>query len=413
MSYKRAIYKATRNKQIYEALTRAVANFRGNRARAFSKHPSIKNKAKRLKHVKEKALTNIEALIKTCKDAVEEVGGYFYLARNEEDAVKYVLEVVGTGKLVVKSKSLTCEEIGLNKALEEVGNTVVETDLGEFIIQQLNEKPMHILSPAIHIPKERVAKLFSHMAGREIPPKVEELVKFARKHLRGYLTRADVGVTGANAIAAETGTIFIVENEGNARFVSNTPPTHIVVAGLEKLLPTLEDCLLLVEVASVYAGYVAPSYVSMISGPSKTGDIEKLIVRGVHGPKELHVVLLDNGRSLMARDPTYRQALYCVKCGGCLYECPVYQLVGGYFGDRYFGGLGALWALYASRKPDIALSIAYTCTLCGRCVKHCPLEIDTPSIVAKVREELTKKGFTPEGVKKLLEELERDGYPKF
>jgi L-lactate dehydrogenase complex protein LldG len=257
-----------------------------------------------------------------------------------------VREIIGTGKVIVKSKSMLGEEIGIRKALEETGNEVWETDLGEFILQLKDERPMHILTPSIHIPKEQVAEIFSKFFGREIPEEIQDLVKVVREFLREKYFQADFGITGANVVAAETGQLIIIENEGNARLCSAAPPVHIVIVGLEKLVPTFSEAMKTAEVTWRYASYTVPGYVNIISGPSKTGDIEKEITYGAHGPKELHVIFVDNGRSKIMEDKDFGQALNCLRCGGCMFECPVFQITAGHYGKTYLGGIGSIWTVF-------------------------------------------------------------------
>jgi len=257
--------------------------------------------------------------------------------------------------------------------------------LGEFIIQKLGSRPMHILSPSIHVPKEDVAKLFSEITGEQLEPDIAKLVATARKLLREKYFEADIGMSGANVVAADTGTLFIIENEGNIRLVTGAPPVHITLVGMEKLVPTLADAYKVAEATWRYANYTVPSYVSLISGPSKTGDIEKVITYGAHGPKEFHVIFMDDGRTELAKHPVFSQALYCLRCGGCLYECPVFAVTAGHFGDKYFGGIGAVWAGTISQNREKAASMAYTCLTCGRCKIRCPVEIDTPTMCVELR----------------------------
>ena len=191
-------------------------------------------------------------------------------------------------------------------------------------------------------------------------------------------------------MAAETGTLVVIENEGNVRLCTSAPPVHIALVGMEKLVPTLADANKVAEVTWRYAGYDIPSYVSLISGPSKTGDIEKVTTYGAHGPKELHVVFLDGGRTRLAQNPKLRQALYCLRCGGCLYECPVFAVTAGHFSDKYFAGIGAVWAAIVNEAPEKASSIAYTCLTCGRCRERCPVNIDVPEMIIELRKILAE-----------------------
>jgi len=404
-TYKNMLYEALENEFIRTALRRAIKSFRTNRDKAIRKYPEVEEKRKKLRKVKEFVLTHLDEMVKITIESFETMKGHAYYAKTVKDALKIFDEIIGSGKIIVKSKSITSEEVDLNEFLEERGNAVYETDLGEFIVQNLGGKPMHILSPAIHVPKEKVAELFSKITKQKVPPDVNQLVSIARNLLREKFFEADVGISGANAISANTGSIFVIENEGNARFTTNAPPIYIALAGIEKIVPTLMDGMLLVEVVSRYASYYVPSFVSIISGPSKTGDIEKIPVYGVHGPKEVHLILLDNGRSEIAKDPIFREALYCIRCGACLYECPIYALTAGYFGYKYFGGIGAIWTAFIAGGLEKAFPIAYTCTLCGRCVKACPMEIDVPEMVLKLREILSRKNYIPKFVENMVHKI--------
>jgi L-lactate dehydrogenase complex protein LldG len=316
--------------------------------------------------------------------------------------------------MIVKAKSITSEELEFNKVMTAYGNTVYETDLGEFIVQLLDERPMHILAPAVHVPRERTAKIFSEVAGKEMPADPEKLTMFAREFLRDKYFKADVGFSGANFITADTGTMFLVENEGNIRFATNAPEIHVAVIGVEKLMPTLSDAMLGLEVLMRYAGYLTTSYVSMISGPAKTGDIEKVVVYGAHGPKELHVIFLDNGRMKAAADPVYKEMLRCLRCGACMYECPIYPLVSGHWGYRYMGGIGVPWTALVSGGLAKAAPLAYSCTLCGRCSQICPAGIDSSKLIERLREDLKKEGLVPEFVREMAEMVLDHGtpYPK-
>jgi len=393
------------------ALRRAVESYVSNKKKVLSKLKHLRALGLEVRRIKEESISRMHELVKEASEAIEENNGKAYVARTSEEARRIVAEIVGEGKLIVKSKSLTCEEILLREYLEEEFKCkVVETDLGEFIVQVRGEKPTHIINPSIHVPREEVARTFSKLAGRELPSDIPTLVAFAREYLRKYYMKADVGISGANVVAAQTGTIFIVENEGNARFSTNAPPVHVCVVGIEKVVPTLSDAFKVIEVLPAYAtGVTMAAYVSMITSPSRTADIEKKVVYGAHGPKELHVVFLDNGRSEIARHPVFREALYCLKCGGCLYECPVYRVLDGRFGHNYFGGVGSVWTAY-TRGFDKAL-FAYLCTGCGRCREVCPVRVDVPRLVEELRAELVKMGFKHPKAEQFFKNIALAGNP--
>ena len=388
--YKKEIMAAAHNERIGIALSRAIKRYRANIDDALKKFPDTIEMAEEVREIKKKAIDKMEQLAEQACEAIEANNGKAYIAKTAGDALSIIGKLVGTGKLIVKGKSMTGEEIELREHLEESGNEVYETDLGEFIIQQLGSRPMHILSPAIHVPKEDVARLFSRITGEELPPDIGILVATARKLLREKYFQADIGMSGANVVTADTGTIFLIENEGNIRLATGVPPVHIALVGMEKLVPTLSDAYKVAEVTWRYANYTVPSYVSLISGPSKTGDIEKVTTYGAHGPGEFHVIFMDDGRTDLARQPILRQALYCLRCGGCLYECPVFAVTAGHFGDKYFAGIGAVWAAMISHNPEKAAAIAYTCLTCGRCKIRCPMNIDTPEMVVELRRLIAK-----------------------
>jgi iron-sulfur cluster protein len=390
--YKKEIMGAAHDDRLRLALSRSIKSFRANVKNALEKFPHTLKMADEVREIKEKAIPRMEELARQAVATIEENHGRGYIARTNDEALEIISELVGTGKLIVKGKSMTGEEIGLREHLEEKGNEVYETDTGEFIIQKMGSRPMHILSPSIHVPREDVARLFSKVMGQEILPDsdIAEMVAAAREFLRDKFFKADIGISGANVVAAETGTLFIIENEGNIRLSTGAPPVHIALVGLEKLVPTIGDAYKVTEVTWRYANYTVPSYVNLVSGPSKTGDIEKVTTYGAHGPKEFHVIFLDGGRTELARHPIMRQALYCLRCGGCLYECPVFAVTAGYFGDKYFGGIGAVWAAMVSQDMEKAASIAYTCLTCGRCKQRCPMQIDIPEMIIELRRSLAE-----------------------
>ncbi len=389
--YKKEIMAAAHDEKIRVALSRAIKSYRANVINAIQQFPHTLELAKEVKIIKETSIGRMQQLVEIACNSIEANHGKAYIAKTGEDANKIIAGIVGRGKLVVKAKSMTGEEIGLRQYLEKQKNDIYETDLGEFIIQKLGSKPMHILAPAVHVPKEDVAKLLSKLTGKKIPPdNIDNMVAAARELLREKFFKADVGISGANVVAADTGTMFLIENEGNIRLATSAPPIHIALIGMEKVVSNLGEAFKVSEVTWRYANYTMPTYVSMISGPSKTGDIEKTITYGAHGPKELHVIFLDGGRIELAKNPILRQTLYCLRCGGCLYECPVFSVTAGHFGDKCFAGIGAVWAAMLSDNPEKGAALAYTCLTCGRCKVRCPVNIDTPELVVELRRLLTQ-----------------------
>jgi iron-sulfur cluster protein len=383
--YKKEIMDAAHNERIRIALSRAIKSYRANINDALKKFPHTIKLAEEVREMKEKAISKMEQLAEQACEAIEANNGKAYIASTADDALNIIKGLVGSGKLIVKAKSMTTEEMELREHLEEWGNEVYETDLGEFIIQKLGSRPMHILAPAIHVPREDVAQLLSQITGEKLPPDIETLVTTVRKLLREKFFQADIGLSGANVVAADTGALFLIENEGNIRLATGAPPIHIALVGMEKLVPTFSDACKVAEVTWRYANYTIPQYISVVSGPSSTGDIEKVITYGVHGPKEFHVIFMDGRRTELAKHPILRQLLYCLRCGGCFYECPIFGVTAGHFGDKYFAGIGAVWAAMITDNKEKAAALAYTCLTCGRCKIRCPMKIDTPEMVVELR----------------------------
>lgn len=389
--YTKNLNDASKDENINRAITRAVKSFRTNVAATLERFPHTVALAAEVREIKANAIKNNQKLLKQAMASIERNHGSSYFAKDADEAIQIVDKIMGKGKVVIKGKSMVGEEIQLRHRLEELGNEVWETDLGEFILQLKKDRPMHILSPAVHVPREQVAEIFSKFFKKEVPPDIAQEVAVVREFLRDKYFTADVGISGSNAVAADTGQIVIIENEGNVRLVTGTPPIHIVIVGIEKLVPSFLDAMKVAEINWRFAQYDAPSYVNVISGPSKTGDIEKVITYGAHGPKEFHVIFLDNGRSEMINNPDFNQALFCLRCGGCMYECPVFQVTAGHYGRTYLSGIGSIWTAFVDGGVEAAAPMLYTCLRCGRCVEQCPMKIDVPSLVGELRSQLVEE----------------------
>jgi len=385
--YTKNLNKATQDENLTRAVTRAVKSYRQNVEAAMSQYPHTPALAEEVRTIKDYSMANNKELLERAMQAIESNHGQAFYAEDREAAMNIVKKIVGQGKIIVKGKSMLAEELNLREALQEEGNEVWETDLGEFILQLKNDRPMHILAPSIHVPREQVAEIFSKFFQKEIPADIAEEVSVVREFLREKYFAADVGISGANVVAADTGQIVIIENEGNVRLCTGVPPVHIVIVGIEKLVPTFQDAMKVSEVTWRYANYGAPGYVNIISGPSRTGDIEKVITYGAHGPKEFYVIFVNNGRQAMMSDENYRQALHCLRCGGCMYECPVFQVTAGHYGRTYLSGIGSVWTSFVE-GVESAAPMLYTCLRCGRCVERCPMQIDVPKMVGRLRSEV-------------------------
>jgi iron-sulfur cluster protein len=351
---KREVRRALRDKNLQNALKKASANHfsKFKKTRDEVPWPEIKEKARA---VREACVPKLDGLIEKFSEEATAAGSRVYRTSTPEETLALIEKILRQSKarLIVKSKSMVSEEIGLNPYLEKKGFKVVETDLGEWIVQLAGERPSHITAPALHKTKEEVAELFSKHLGRPVPPDIQEMVKITRQELRQVFIDADVGISGANLAIAESGTLVLVSNEGNARLVTGLPPVHIALVTAEKFVETMEQATTLLKaLITGSSGHKMTSYVSFITGPSKTTDIEKELVIGVHGPREVHIIVLDNGRLDISRDRDFEEILYCLKCGGCMLQCPVFQAVGGhvYGGQVYPGGIGILLTA-ATRSP--------------------------------------------------------------
>jgi iron-sulfur cluster protein len=397
--FRRRINEAVQNPQLRLALRRATETFGQMRASGMA-GLDLDKLRRELRAIKEEAIADLPRLAQRFREEAEGTGAVVYQAADAADANRFAVEIArqrGT-KLAVKSKSMVTEEIELNQQLAAAGVEVVETDLGEWIIQLAGERPSHLVGPALHKTREEIAQLFTDRLGEEVPAQAQALVKVAQRRLRRYFVEADMGISGANAALAETGTLLIVTNEGNSRLVTTLPPVHLAFLGYEKILPGLREAAVLLQLLSRSAGgQKMTAYVSYITGPSRTVDIELTPVRGVHGPGEVYIILLDNGRWRMWEDPQFREALYCIKCGACLNVCPVFRLVGGHvFGHIYTGGIGCiLTAFHHGLKA--AADPTQLCIGCGQCVEVCPTLVDTPRMVLALKERMATEQGLPRG----------------
>ena len=385
--FKHAVRQAACNPQLALALERATSVFAAQRAKVYA-GVDFKAVQAEIGAIKAQAIESLPDLLAQFKEEATKAGATVHEARDAAAARQRILEIVQSrqAKRVVKSKSMLTEEIELNKTLAKAGIDVVETDLGEWIIQLAGERPSHFVGPAMHKTREEVAELFSRVVGRPLPSDPEVLVRVARQELRQAFISADVGISGANIAIADTGTLVIVTNEGNSRLVTTLPPVHIAVVGIEKIVPDLMTAAAILKyLPKSAAGQKITSYVSFITGPSRTADIELTLTTGVHGPKEVHIVLVDNGRNRLRDDAEFREALHCVKCGACLNVCPVFRVVGGHvFGHVYQGGIGAILTAFHD-SIDAALDPLQLCAACHRCADVCTAGIDIPRLVVALR----------------------------
>ncbi len=396
-AFKDRSVKALQDTALQQALARAYGGFVHNRQAAVDALPEFGELCERAAKIKDHALEHLDHYLETFESALAAHGGKLHWASTPEEACQQIIAICRARQAhrIIKGKSMVGEEIALNDALEASGFEVVETDLGEYIIQLAKEPPSHIIAPAVHKTRAEIAQLFHtfhhHLERIEPLTEVPEIVEESRQVLRSAFLGADVGITGANFLVAETGSVVVVTNEGNGDLVSTLPPVHVVVTGIEKVVPTLDDVMTLLRVLGRSAtGQVMTAYTSLLTGPRRAGDQD--------GPGAMHVVLIDNGRSAMLGTP-FRDMLRCIRCGACLNHCPVYGAIGGHaYGWVYPGPMGSVLTprmLGLSAAPDLPQA----CTLNGRCEAVCPVRIPLPSLMRKLRAEAFAEHITPARVR--------------
>jgi len=357
---------------------------------------------KRAEALKQKSINELDDYLIEFEGKFTERGGKVIWAPEAKDAIKEILSILKKhrAKTVVKSKSMTTEEIEFNEALKKKKIESLETDLGEYIVQIADEKPYHIVTPAMHKSKENIAELFNEKFGTDKNSSPEELTAFVRDLLREKFTEADVGVTGANFIISDIGAIGLTENEGNGFMSVSFPKVHIVIVGIEKVIPSLEDLdLFLPLLATNGTGQKITVYNSIISGPKQENEVD--------GPEEMYVILLDNKRTELLKHKIQRVALNCIRCGACLNACPVYKNIGGHtFGTTYSGPIGSVISPFMNGIKDYK-HLSFASSLCGKCSDVCPVRIPLHELLLYNRNYFVRKKHTTG-----IERLSMYGYKK-
>jgi L-lactate dehydrogenase complex protein LldF len=382
------VNKALDNTDLQRALTDAMTGLRAKRNKAFESLDFEKGRAD-LKQRRKANLDRLPELIEQFKTRLEAVGGKVHFAKDAAEARDVIAQICwnagsqqpkGGPMIVTKVKSMATEEIELNPFLEALGMEVVETDLGERMVQLTHTRPSHLIAPAIHLTKEDAANVFGTEAT------VEAIQLHARTSLRQKFIDATVGISGANMAIAETGTIVLVTNEGNADLTTTLPPVHIALFGIDKVVATLDDAVAMLRMLPRSGtGQIMTSYVNWITGPSRSADIEQSLAIGVHGPREMHCVILDNGREEMRANPIFRDALTCIRCGACSNACPPFMAVGGHqFGHIYTGPIGLVVTPFHHGVEEADLPNAL-CTQCNACQEICPVDIPLPRQILEHR----------------------------
>ena len=365
------------------------------RSSSIKDSPSAKRLMNRVREIKKYSIENNNELLEQLRESFKRNDIELKLAKTSADALKIIddLLVEYDATTLAKAKSNTLGEINLKEHLKDNGIDVVETDLGDRILQlkKTDNKPVHPTGPASHLNISKITDIVNDSLDVSVNPEAREIMEVVRQDVLKRLKNARVGISGANAITSEEGSLVMVHNEGNISIIS-LKDLHIIVAGIDKIVPSLEDAISLVKLETIFAtGNFVTSYMNVISGPSKTADIEKKLLKNMYGAERVVVILLDNGRS-----EATAECLYCIGCGNCVVHCPVYNAVGNEFGfNNYLGGRGVAMSKFIEDDETCFNSGLYMCTLCGLCTLNCPVAIPTNEIIENMRKLSTDVGFYP------------------
>jgi L-lactate dehydrogenase complex protein LldF len=389
MHFKRKAADNLGNEKLQRALEKLQTKFVDGRAAAIAELPNFEDIRDAAAEIRERAINHLDRYLLRFEQEATARGAVVHWAETADDVNRIVADIAAQHGVqrIVKSKSMVSEECGLNDALEARGLNVLETDLGEYILQLAHEPPSHIVAPVVHKTKEDIADLFVDKHHRPRTTRIAELCREAREVLRPGFLAADMGISGANFIIAETGSVFIVTNEGNGRLATTLPRVHVAITGIEKVVPTLEDVTTLLRLLPRSAtGQSITNYVSVLTGIKGKEDAD--------GPEHFHVILLDNGRSRLL-GTALQPMLRCIRCGACMNHCPVYQNIGGHaYGWVYPGPMGSvLTPVFVGLEN--ALDLPNASTFCGRCAEVCPVKIPLPDLLRQLRNRQVERHLRP------------------
>lgn len=398
---------------------RKVFNNLKDRIEPLVKSPKIQALQKRVIDIRKDAIDNNEELLAIAMKSLKENDIDCFYAKDDEEARRILLDLINeeiensnidkNEVYIAKSKSNTLREIDATQFLEDEGMTIVETDLGDRILQLKKDdnSPVHPTGPASHLTVHDIAKIVNESMNLDLPAEPRSIMEAVREDVLSLLEKSSIGLSGTNSIAAEDGAVLMVHNEGNISLVQNKK-LHIIVAGIDKLVPLLEDCVSIGKLETAFAtGKPLTSYINIVAGPSKTADIEKKLLKNMYGAEKVAVILLDNGRK-----DAIKECLWCIGCGNCVVNCPVYNVVGNEFGyHSYLGGRGVALSKYLKDNKGSVDSGLYMCTLCGICTENCPVLTPTNKIIEDLRNSTQKDGLSREQHKKIRDNIKEKGSP--
>ncbi|WP_425800729.1 LutB/LldF family L-lactate oxidation iron-sulfur protein [Desulfitobacterium sp. Sab5] len=387
----KALDKALKDDFLRMATRRATDRLRHQKLNAVNQLGDWEEWRQAGEKIRNYVILNLDYYLKQLIENVEKNGGHVHLAKTPQDAVNVVQEIYRKhkAKLILKSKSMISEEIHLNPAIEKDGVEVVETDLGEYIMQIAQEPPSHIIVPAMHKNRDQIAKLFEPIAGHPLTSDTPTLTKFVRGKMREKFLKGEIGISGCNFAVAETGTIAMVTNEGNGRMVSTLPKVQITLMGMERIVPSFKELAVVLNLLARSAtGQRLSAYTTLYTPPRREGDTD--------GPEEWHLVILDHNRSEILGDPDFRDSLRCIRCGACFNVCPVYRQVGGHaYGSVYAGPIGVVITPLLEQNYDTWGHLPYFSSLCAACSEACPVRIPLMDLIVKHRDRKVATGHTP------------------
>ena len=398
---------------------RKVFNNLKKRIEPLTKSPKIQVLQKRVIDIRKDAIDNNDSLIEAAKKSFKDNDIDLFIANDDEEARKILLDLINeeiessdinrNDVYIAKSKSNTLREIDATEFLEKNGINIVETDLGDRILQLKKEdnSPVHPTGPASHLTVNDIARIVNESLDLDLPAVPRPIMEAVRADVLSLLDKSYIGISGSNSVAAEDGSILMIHNEGNISLVQNKK-LHIIVAGIDKLVPFVEDCVSVAKLETAFAtGQPMTSYMNIVSGPSKTADIEKKLLKNMYGAERVALILLDNGRK-----EAIKECLWCIGCGNCIVSCPVYNIVGNEFGSHsYLGGRGVAMSRYLKSNKESVDSGLYMCTLCGMCTENCPVLTPTNEIIEDLRNKTQKEGLSRDQHKKIRDNIKEKGSP--